>query len=403
MKASRLFGIGLSAALVAAAAGQVPFTPGNLVVSQIYDGTSTIATGAASPMFLVEINITSGAIVQTIPIPTTPNGANHALTVRGSSTSMGHISRSVDKRFVTLMGFDAPVGTANVSQTMAVNTGRVVALTDFNGVVDTTTSLSDAYDSTGTSNQDPRQAVTTNGTDIWTSGVGFPVLSGGARYTTHGATTSVQLASSPTNTRCMRIFNGQLYVTSASGSFQGVCTVGTGLPTNSGDFILLLPGFPTSTGPSSYDFFFADANTLYVADDRIVTAGGGVQKWTFDSGLGTWTNVYTLNSGLTAGCRGLTGRVTRNGTTLWATTADSVPLIVSVLDTGASSTFTMLAASPAAAGGTQPLFRGIDFTPEGGTPPACYANCDNSTTSPVLNVLDFGCFLNKFSAGCSNC
>jgi hypothetical protein len=32
-----------------------------------------------------------------------------------------------------------------------------------------------------------------------------------------------------------------------------------------------------------------------------------------------------------------------------------------------------------------------------------YANCDNSTTAPVLNVLDFGCFLNKFAAGCSNC
>ncbi len=31
--------------------------------------------------------------------------------------------------------------------------------------------------------------------------------------------------------------------------------------------------------------------------------------------------------------------------------------------------------------------------------PACYANCDNSTTAPVLNVLDFACFLNKFASG----
>ncbi len=29
----------------------------------------------------------------------------------------------------------------------------------------------------------------------------------------------------------------------------------------------------------------------------------------------------------------------------------------------------------------------------------CYANCDNSTTSPALNVLDFSCFLNRFAAG----
>ena len=32
---------------------------------------------------------------------------------------------------------------------------------------------------------------------------------------------------------------------------------------------------------------------------------------------------------------------------------------------------------------------------------ACWANCDNSTTAPVLNVLDFSCFLNRFAAGCS--
>jgi hypothetical protein len=30
-----------------------------------------------------------------------------------------------------------------------------------------------------------------------------------------------------------------------------------------------------------------------------------------------------------------------------------------------------------------------------------YANCDGSTTTPVLNVLDFTCFLNRFAAGCS--
>ena len=30
-----------------------------------------------------------------------------------------------------------------------------------------------------------------------------------------------------------------------------------------------------------------------------------------------------------------------------------------------------------------------------------YANCDHSTTPPVLNVLDFSCFLNNFAAGCT--
>ena len=30
-----------------------------------------------------------------------------------------------------------------------------------------------------------------------------------------------------------------------------------------------------------------------------------------------------------------------------------------------------------------------------------YANCDGSTAPPVLNVIDFTCFLNRFAAGCS--
>ena len=31
--------------------------------------------------------------------------------------------------------------------------------------------------------------------------------------------------------------------------------------------------------------------------------------------------------------------------------------------------------------------------------PVCYANCDGSTLAPVLNVNDFTCFLNRYSAG----
>ena len=29
-----------------------------------------------------------------------------------------------------------------------------------------------------------------------------------------------------------------------------------------------------------------------------------------------------------------------------------------------------------------------------------YANCDASTTSPVLNILDYTCFMSKFASGC---
>ncbi|MEX2219824.1 MAG: hypothetical protein WD749_13820 [Phycisphaerales bacterium] len=51
-----------------------------------------------------------------------------------------------------------------------------------------------------------------------------------------------------------------------------------------------------------------------------------------------------------------------------------------------------------AAGG---VFRGEGVTCAGANcpAPACYANCDNSTQAPVLNVADFGCFLTRYAAG----
>ena len=54
-------------------------------------------------------------------------------------------------------------------------------------------------------------------------------------------------------------------------------------------------------------------------------------------------------------------------------------------------------------GGTPPLALTGGFWPGMGV--ECYANCDGSTTAPVLNVLDFNCFLNQFSAGApyANC
>mgnify|MGYP001488349017 CR=1 FL=1 len=47
-------------------------------------------------------------------------------------------------------------------------------------------------------------------------------------------------------------------------------------------------------------------------------------------------------------------------------------------------------------GGSFSLSGGFWSVPPGA---ACYPNCDSSTTPPVLNALDFACFLNRFAAG----
>lgn len=201
------------------------------------------------------------------------------------------------------------------------------------------------------------------------------------------------------NFRGMTIFNNVLYYTKGSGS-NGVNTVyfvdttGTACPNGIGlpavdaklpttplsydsatlqtnglpNNMCILAGLPTTAGKSTtptinfpFGIWFADANTLYVADEGDGYTGGsdlythaagqtlaGLEKWVFNSSTKTWNLAYTLQNGLnlgtpytvrryptgtnaatglpwtpaTDGLRNLTGRVNRDGTvTLWAITS----------------------------------------------------------------------------------
>ncbi|HTD45376.1 MAG TPA: hypothetical protein VK687_14405, partial [Bryobacteraceae bacterium] len=160
-----------------------------------------------------------------------------------------------------------------------------------------------------------------------------------------------------TNFRGLTIFNDVLYFTKGSGgngvntvyfidTTGSVCTdtVGVGLPATFAVLpttgiaydpsllqtkgvhpynMCILKGFPTRLASSAsgvanpFGLFFADANTLYVADegngDNTYSSGtmmytaaaaqttAGLQKWTFDSVSGSWEYRYTLTNGLNLG------------------------------------------------------------------------------------------------------
>jgi hypothetical protein len=156
------------------------------------------------------------------------------------------------------------------------------------------------------------------------------------------------------NFRGLRIFGNVLYYTKGSGG-NGVNTVyfvdptglicndttGIGLPPSSATLptsplaynpavlqtdgldpnnMCILNGFPTalkSTTSFPFGIWFANANTLYVADEGnadntydpysgIYTGAAtqttaGLQKWTFDSSTDSWSLAYTLQAGLKLG------------------------------------------------------------------------------------------------------
>lgn len=346
---------------VAASALGANFGQGNLVVVRL--GTGNTLNNAAQAVFLDEYT-TAGVFVQSIAMPTSVSGLDRRLTMSGTANSEGELTRSADGNFLILAGYDADVGTANVVNTTSATVNRVVARVSVTGVPDTSTAISDAF-----SANNVRGAASVDGSQFWLTGA-----NGGIRYTTYqGASTAqINTVNNPggltpiTNSRCVNIFGGQLYVSAAQASGRtGVFTIDTGLPTSAGASNSILPGTGGITGQSPYDFVLS-GNTLYVADDSAVAGVGGLQKFIFDGSNWSRTDTFTAGLPASARLRQLTSMTDALGqTVVYATTSYSNPAggpditaIVCLTDIGAGSSFTEIATGPA---GT--IFRGIELTP----------------------------------------
>jgi hypothetical protein len=344
-----------------------PFTPGDLVVVRVGDGSSL--SGVTAPVFLDEFNPSSGALVQSVAMPITASGSNRAFTLGGTNTTEGCLTRSIDGRYLSLAGYDANTGaTAGASTPTAFSGGttdRVVARVDVNASIDTTTVLTNAY-----SGNSVRSAATVDGSQFWVSGTsrtsGAGANTGGVYLISFGATTGTQLTTTPNDTRNIAILNGQLYVSSTASGALGVNKVGTGVPTTSGQPITSFVS--TGAGSSPYSFVVFDLNNdgipdrVYVADERF-TSSGGLQKWTSTDGT-SWTLANTFNPGTNTGLRGLTGQVVNGNPVLYGTTSVNGPpggagnQLVSFTDDGSNTSFVTLATAA-----NMTAFRGVAFVP----------------------------------------
>ncbi len=307
-----VFSVALALTLLLLLPGSVAlaasFTPGNIVVYRVGDGSASLVnTGNA--VFLDEYTL-SGTLVQSIALPTVSSGANKPLIASGTATSEGLLTRSTDGQYLLLTGYAAnPGGTLSLGGTTGSTVPRTVGHVDANGNIDTSTALSDFA-----SGNNPRSAVSANGTDLWVAGG-----AGGVRYATLGSTTSTQVGATVVNLRQVNIFNRQLSISTSSGMAVRIGIVGTGLPTTAGQTITNLPGFPTAGSP--YGFFLVDldagvagVDTLYVADDT----PGQIQKYALVG------SSWVAKGAITASAvRGLTGAVNGTTVTLYATTGGS--------------------------------------------------------------------------------
>ena len=333
-------------------------------------GSATAPGNLATAVFVDRIAVADGSARGTIALPTAASGSDQPLTMSGSATSEGQLTRSTDGHHVILAGYAATPGTGDTHADGAVtgikdtSTTGASAVLRVIGTVDASGTVSTTFTTTAYSGNNIRGAATTDGTAFWMFGDGSGAATG-MTYQATGGGTPTSLSTGVATDRAGAIFGGRLYGTTASGSVRGIFTMVSALPT-AAETASILPGFPTTTGPSSYGFVglalqsATDVDTFYVCDDRSSANGGGVQRWTL--GNGTWTLSTTFNDSMTSGCRGITAYVDGTNVVLLVTTTETTGnRLLELVDTTAglaTTTATKLADAPA-----NTVFRGVALAP----------------------------------------
>ena len=395
--------------------------------------------GVTAPIFLDQYNA-SNALVGSLALPISQ------VVGSVSSKSEGALNLSADGRSLTIMGYGAAPNALDISNSnvpgipdstnkdTAPATYRVVAQVGADGSVKSSPFNAFAGDN-------PRGAVAANGlyymvgnasnnaqssatvgVQIGTPGQVNPARVGpfAISQVTNPATgqpysQTGDKVDKDNNFRGVTISGNTLYVSKGSGS-NGINTVyqvgasGT-LPTP-GDAantkITILPGFNTllarDPASNSYPFglWFADTNTLYVADEGpgslVANTSAGLQKWSLVNGK--WQLDYVLQDGLgldqaysvsgypndpsTVGLRNITGRVNDDGTvSIFGITATTSGFIETGADPNRLVEITDSLGTTALPGGETfqvlqtatagEVFRGVAFAPEDVPEPASLA------------------------------
>lgn len=358
---------------------QAQFTQGNIVVSVIKSANNSPPNSTAQRRILREFSLTGTATGQEFLLPTTRSGSNVRLTnsrVLQTATE-GAVTLSNDGRYLLVTGYDAPLLTPNVYTTPSATVPRVVGRIDWRlsavaGAINTSTRLTSAFN-----REAVRGVASIDGSTFYVAGGG--TMTGGVHHASLGSSgASVNLLALPDNVssgawdmRGVVLHNGQLYASCGSPDMEGIGTLGSGLPTTEAQRFTLLPGF-ADTANRPHGFYFADSQTLYVADERSnndVIPSGGVQKWVYDSILtrqwnkvATFRIVHAINSDHSVGAFSVIGtKDAANNTVLSVISTDS--RLLKLTDIGNNPAFEVLAAAP-----TNEIWRGVALitTPPGG-------------------------------------
>jgi hypothetical protein len=370
MKKIRLYVLMACFLLPFAVNSQAPFRSGNFVVVRLGDGNPPSGTRS---MFLDEYT-TAGTLVQSVALPTTNNGSNLGMSLVANRGYLGFLTLSPNKQFLALMGYATPPGTstADINNNPA-SINRAIARIDFNGIVNSSTSILGTDVALDASNAEPASAITDDGTRFWVTLINSSF--NGIRYVQLGQSASSFIYGGAVATSTLNIDNGQLYVSSNNNGNSMALAVSGGLPTNGPQTATALPGIPNSVAQSS-QFFFADLNPSIPGSDVIYVADASnyaLSKFSYNQATASWVLNGTIGID-EDDYRGITGAINGGSVTLYCTKGfpdlGSSPggQIVTLTDnTGYTLTANSFTGTPTViipAPGANTVFRGIAMVPQ---------------------------------------
>ena len=325
---------------------QNAFNANSLIVLRVGDGSANLSN-ASAPVFLDEYT-TKGLYIQTIAIPNAPS-AQHKLVLTGNSLNQGFITLSNNKQFVVFAGYDTTTGGTSPSSSPTIN--KSIAFVDYAANVDLSTSLKVDVGAI-------RTAVSDDGMNVWFGGGNK-----GVYYASKGDTGKTLIEDTITNSKCLMIYESQLYLSTAQGSNSRIGKVGEGLCVTGMQPFKGLSGLPTTGSPNQ--FFFADLDStvsgldvLYVTDN----IGSSIQKFSYVNQV--WINNGTVSVPITgaagSGLKGLTGLVIGKKVYLYANSASTLHNMVDSSGYNASLTSNISTLTTAATG---TAFNSVCFAP----------------------------------------
>jgi len=301
------------------------FTAGNIVIERV--GEQAIDYSSHAGKVFLDQYTTSGSLVSSVTMPYSigcyPSASNFSLTTSGNATSEGFITLSSDGKYISVPGYNIPLGIVAVASTATATSTNNPATINYRSIglvgADGKATVPLASDILTANNI---RSVASDGTQFWANGA-----SGFYYFTNSTDNSSKQYAG--TNMRSLSIFNGTLYVTSASTPYIGLNTLGTIASLNdNGTASQQLVGAGGTNSTSPYAFVFSPTgDAVYFADDS-----KGIVKYTTTDGV-NYNYAYNLTATTS---RGIIGDFSGTYPKLYATTASNTRgnTLISVEDRG---------------------------------------------------------------------